>query len=72
MTAFMIAATGGPKTYSGRAMGVAHVKLRITEAAWDRVIWHLVETLREFRIPEEHVKSIGEAVGPLKRVIVSA
>lgn len=72
MTAFLITATGGPRVYSGRAMGVAHGKLRITEAAWDRVIWHVVVTLREFGVPEHHIDSVGEAVAPLKGAIVTA
>ena len=52
MTAFLIALTGGSQQYEGRAMHAAHARLGITAQAWERFVWHLSETLREFRVPE--------------------
>jgi hemoglobin len=70
MTGFLIHATGGPRQYSGRAMDRAHASLGVTHEAFDRVIAHVVDTLREHQVPEEWIAEVGAVVEPLRPAIV--
>jgi hemoglobin len=71
-TAFLVAATGGPKSYSGRDMAAAHAGLNITAAAFDRVAGHLVSTLAEAGVDSATIDAVAAAVVPLKDSIVTA
>ncbi len=48
-------ATGGPQTYSGRAMGESHRHLRITEAEWQSFMDDFQQALDtcKVRMPEQ-------------------
>lgn len=70
--AFITAALGGPGPYTGRAMGVAHTGLGITDDAFDRVAEHLVAILRERGVDEATVGQIGDGLAPLRPDIVTA
>jgi truncated hemoglobin YjbI len=71
MSHFLMAALGGPKRYSGRGMAAAHADRQITDAAFDRVLWHVVQVLHELRVPEAWIGEIGAAVAPLRPAIVT-
>jgi hemoglobin len=65
-------ATGGPTDYDGRDMVTAHAALHITGPAFDRVVGHLVETLRELQVPPREIDEVGVVLGPLREQIVTA
>jgi hemoglobin len=70
--AFIAAAVGGPEIYSGRDMHAAHAGLEITDADFDAVVAHLVDTLAGLGVPEETTGRIGETLGPLRSAVVTA
>ena len=70
MRAFMAAALGGPELYAGRDMGAAHAGLGITDAAFDRVVGHLVATLTELGVAPAAIAAIGAALAPLRAQVV--
>ncbi|MGL5856993.1 MAG: group I truncated hemoglobin [Angustibacter sp.] len=72
MTAFLIHATGGPHRYTGRAMSAAHRLVGVTDAAFDRVLWHVTEVLRELGVPEVWIDEVGALVEPLRSSVVTS
>jgi hemoglobin len=69
---FIAAAIGGSEIYAGRDMAAAHAGLNITDADFDAVVGHLVETLTGLGVPAETIGQIGGALAPLRRDIVTA
>ena len=45
-------ATGGPQTYTGRAMGESHKHLKITEGEWAAFCKDFDDTIAKFNVPE--------------------
>ena len=72
MTHFLMAALGGPRRYTGRAMDAAHAGRAITDEAFDRVIGHVVAVLESLQVPAPWITEIGTAVAPLRAHIVTA
>ena len=72
MTAFLMAALGGPKRYSGRGMAAAHLGRGISDEAFDRVLNHVVAVLRDLGVPADWIGEIGTVVAPLRDPIVMA
>lgn len=70
--AFIAAAIGGPEIYQGRDMAAAHAGMAVTEADFDGVVAHLVDTLAGLGVPEETIGQIGGALAPLRGEIVTA
>jgi hemoglobin len=70
--AFLIAALGGPDTYSGLTIREAHAGRGVTEAAFEGVVAHLVATLEELAVPTDLIPQIVAALAPLKSDIVGA
>lgn len=68
---FIAAAIGGPEIFSGRDMKTAHAGLNITDAEFDAVVGHLVDTLTGLGVPEETIAQIGGALMPLRADIVT-
>jgi hemoglobin len=68
---FIAAAIGGPEIFSGRDMGTAHAGLAITDADFDSVVSHLVDTLTSLNVPDEIIGQIGAALSPLRADIVT-
>jgi hemoglobin len=58
--------------YAGRDMAAAHTHLSITDADFDAVVVHLVETLTGLGVPAETTGQIGGALAPLRADIVTA
>ncbi|MFF3852815.1 group 1 truncated hemoglobin [Micromonospora sp. NPDC002575] len=70
--AFIAAAIGGPQLYAGRDMAAAHAGLRISDAQFDAVVGHLVDTLAGLGVPGETIARIGDTLAPLRGDIVTA
>jgi hemoglobin len=69
--AFLAAAIGGSDLYVGRDMSAAHAGLAITDADFDAVVGHLVDTLTGLGVPADTIGQIGAALAPLRSDIVS-
>jgi hemoglobin len=70
--AFIAAAIGGSEIYAGRDMAAAHAGLHITDADFDSVVGHLVDTLTGLGVPADTIAQIGGALAPLRGDIVTA
>jgi hemoglobin len=71
-TDMLITATGGPSRYTGRDMATAHLGLKITDDAFDRVVGHLGATLQAGGADEATIGSVVAALAPLRSSIVTA
>lgn len=69
---FIAAAIGGPEIFAGRDMATAHAGLGITDAQFDAVVAHLVDTLAALGVPGEVIGQIGAALTPLRASVVAA
>jgi truncated hemoglobin YjbI len=78
VTAFLMEALGGPRSYSGRAMEAAHAPghrgraptMPITDAAFDRFVGHVGDVLTELGVPRDWIAEVGATVEPLRAAIV--
>jgi hemoglobin len=68
---FIAAAIGGSEIYAGRDMAAAHAGLDISDAEFDAVVGHLVDTLTELQVPVDTINQIGAALAPLRADIVT-
>ena len=68
---FIAAAIGGPEIFAGRDMASAHAGLGITDAHFDAVVAHLVDTLTGLGVPQDIIGQIGGALTPLRASIVA-
>jgi hemoglobin len=48
---FVTTALGGPQLYKGRTMFNAHKKFDIEQRHFDRVVFHMTETLASLKVP---------------------
>ena len=69
--AFFSQALGGPDQYRGPDMKRAHTHMAIEQKHFDRVAEHLVATLQSLNVPQEHIDTIVQTVGPLAAEIVN-
>lgn len=69
---FIAAALGGAEIYAGRDMAAAHAGLDISDADFDAVVAHLVDTLTGLGVPDDTITQIGGALAPLRNQIVTA
>ncbi len=67
---FFAMALRGPNEYSGRSMREAHAGRGITDAAFDRVAQHLMDTLAHLGVSERLIQQIIARVAPLRSEIV--
>jgi hemoglobin len=71
MVDFLIAAlTGAPDGYSGRPLEEAHGELGITDAAFDRVVFHLCAVLADAGVERDEVDQVISLLAPLRPLIV--
>jgi hemoglobin len=63
---------GGPAEYSGRRLGAAHAQLSITAADYDRVVDHLVGTLRDLEVDGSVLSAVQGVVAGVKPDIATA
>jgi hemoglobin len=64
------AASGGPCVYSGRDMGTVHAGMKITNAQFDALVGHLVDTLDKFKVPAAEKGELLGLLGPMRSSIV--
>jgi len=69
-TRFMSQVLGGPANYSGRELGEAHARFRITVEHFDLVAEILEETLEDGGMEDDDVESIMDIVAGTREVIV--
>ena len=69
--AMLSAATGGPKSYTGQEMAAAHAARAIDNAAFDRVVGHLQDTLVSLGVDEQTIAAVLGALSPLRSDIVT-
>ncbi len=62
---------GGPAEYSGRRLAEAHARLAITGPDYDRVVEHLVGTLRSLAVDDCVVSAVEGVVGGVKPDVVT-
>ena len=63
-------ATGGPCTYTGRAMRPAHDGMGVTGGEFDALVEDLVATLDEFGVPKPEQDELLGLLGPMREDIV--
>jgi hemoglobin len=63
-------ATGGPCTYTGRAMRQTHDGMGVTAGEFDALVEDLVVTLDEFDVPKQEQDELLGILGPLREDIV--
>lgn len=56
--AFLTMAFGGPNEYTGADMREAHKHMNLKEDHFNAVAGHLVATLEELSVPQEHIDEI--------------
>jgi len=69
--AFFTTALGGPNSYRGKDLGVAHAAFPIEQRHFDRVAGHLVATLKALGVAQSIIDEVVGAVAPLAEVIVN-
>jgi hemoglobin len=69
--AFLTQALGGPSDYSGRPLAEAHASLDITDEAFDRVVEHLLASLRQRGLSGESLDEVSATIEALRSKIVS-
>ncbi len=55
---FLTMAFGGPNEYTGKDMRNAHAHMNLNEDHFNAVAGHLVSTLEELSVPQEHIDEI--------------
>lgn len=63
-------AGGGPCSYSGRSMRVAHAGMNISEAEFNALVGDLVASLDKFKLPPREKGELLDALGGMKGDIV--
>ena len=66
----VIAATGGPATYTGRSMAETHDGMGVTAGEFDALVGDLVATLDQFKVPAAEQQELLGILGPLRADIV--
>jgi len=63
-------ALGGPNNYEGKDMKKAHIKMKLEDKHFDEIVNLLVETLKDFKVPDELIGKVGAKLSPLRSDIV--
>ena len=64
--------TGGPCEKINRPLKLAHAGLGITDREFDIVVNHLVDTLKEFKVPQKEQDELMPKIRELRPYIVEA
>ena len=56
--AFLAYAFGAPMAYTGKTMRKAHAHMSLTEAHFNAVATHLVDTLKELNVPQNLIDEV--------------
>jgi hemoglobin len=65
-------ATGGPCTYTGKSMPVAHKGMHITEAEFNALVEDLTRSLDKFKVGDREKTELLTALGGMRGQIVGA
>ena len=68
----LVQVTGGPAKYDGRDLATAHAGYGITDADFDKVVGHLVDTLTSLGVDGDTIGQIGAALSAYRGDIVTA
>eukprot|EP00340_Litonotus_pictus_P004534 CAMPEP_0170523300 /NCGR_PEP_ID=MMETSP0209-20121228/8736_1 /TAXON_ID=665100 ORGANISM="Litonotus pictus, Strain P1" /NCGR_SAMPLE_ID=MMETSP0209 /ASSEMBLY_ACC=CAM_ASM_000301 /LENGTH=159 /DNA_ID=CAMNT_0010811321 /DNA_START=13 /DNA_END=492 /DNA_ORIENTATION=+ len=68
---FIAFACGGPNNYKGKDMVKGHAHMAIEDKHFDEIVKLLVDTLKEFKVPDELIGKVGAKLLPLRKVIVN-
>jgi hemoglobin len=71
MLTLLAVVTGGPSAYQGRDLHEAHADLHITGEAFDRVVWHLQQTLQDLEVQDKDQQAILAAVQARRDQVVT-
>ena len=63
---FLTMATGGPSNYTGKSMKDAHQGRGISNAEFDKVFGHVVETMKELGVSDDLIGEVGALLGTLR------
>ena len=63
---------GGPAEYDGRELADAHAGHNITDEAFDKVVAHLVTTLKDAGVDDDIIGRVGQVVVGLRADIVTS
>lgn len=66
----VMAASGGPVTYTGRSMRETHDGMGVTAGEFDALVGDLVATLNQFGVPDAEQQELLGILGPLRADIV--
>lgn len=69
--AFFTSALDGPQVYTGRDLGEAHAHLAITDAAFDRILKHVLDTLADLEVDPGASAAVDQKLQSLRPVIVT-
>jgi len=69
-TAFISHALGSPNQYTGRSMEKAHAGLDLQPEHFEAIANHLGESLAEYGLTEEELKSVLERISTLKEAVL--
>jgi hemoglobin len=70
--ALLVQALGGPALYPGRDMKTAHAHLGITGDQFERMLEHLVASLREVGVARDVIERATVDLGAYRRLVVTA
>lgn len=70
VTEQICAATGGPQSYTGRAMSDSHSHLDINAEQWEAFVSEFVASLNKFAVPQTEQEELLAFVGSTKGDIV--
>src|SRR5262249_30538075 len=62
--------SGGPLKYTGRDMKSVHAGMGITEAEFNDLAGHLIDTLQKFQVPKKEIDELVAIVASTKKDIV--
>lgn len=56
--AFLAYAFGAPMAYTGKSLRAAHAGMNLTEAHFNAVATHLIATLKELNVAQNHIDEV--------------
>jgi len=68
--AFLAYVFGAPSIYDGKTMREAHVHLQITGEHFNRVAFHLIETLKEYEIEQNLIEEVVKIVESTRKDVI--
>lgn len=67
---FVSAASGGPLKYTGKDLAMVHKGMKITDAEFDALMGHVVETLKKHKISQKEIDELVADVEVTRKQIV--